>query len=109
MKNIFNLNKSTKLTIDKVREVLTDVMLTNLFRLNRPNTVAKFVALLSDANIKQIFKEIDPNLFNSNGCKLSEDCDNQGELRSAVLKLLNKDLMKISPLLNINYSSILKR
>jgi hypothetical protein len=73
-----------------VESVLTDGVLTNLFRLNRPNTVAKFVALLSDLNVKQITDQIDPKVFNSNGCKLSEDCDNQGELRSALLKLLNK-------------------
>jgi hypothetical protein len=73
-----------------VEALLTDDMLTSLFRLNRPNTVARFVTLLSDANVEQITKEIDPKVFNSNGCKLSGECDNPGESRSALLKLLNK-------------------
>lgn len=71
-------------------EILLRQKLQELFSLNRPNTVAKFVALLSDKHVKQITDQINPNVFNSNGCKLSEDCDNQGELRSALLKLLNK-------------------
>uniref|UniRef100_A0A6C0H104 Uncharacterized protein n=1 Tax=viral metagenome TaxID=1070528 RepID=A0A6C0H104_9ZZZZ len=75
---------------DTVKALLTDDVLTSLFRLNRPNTVAKFVALLSDAHVEQITSKIDANVFNSNGCKLSGECDNPGEKRSALSKLLNK-------------------
>jgi hypothetical protein len=62
-----------------------DPKLDALFNLFRPTTLSQFVEKLDEPTVRFIVKK-----FPQQSCNIPEDCENQGELRSALLTLLNK-------------------
>jgi hypothetical protein len=75
--NLFGTESEVKLFLDPKLDAL--------FNLFRPTTLSQFVEKLDEPTVRFIVSK-----FPKQSCNIPDDCDNQRELRSALLTLLNK-------------------